>query len=191
MASWADFSSPIAALITTAGNYAMNAATNQTNLQIQRETNQSNRALAEMQNQWNLDMWNRQNEYNDPSAQVERLKAAGINPALAYSNGAMMNEAAPAAEAVGSRDAAAHMQAYYMDPLTMAQVANLNADTDKKKSETETEDQLREARYNQLVTLTRATGAQVEDILSKIEQRKHENALTDANRENIAFDQTS
>lgn len=32
---------------------------------------------------WNLDMWNLQNEYNDPAAQMERMKNAGINPAAA------------------------------------------------------------------------------------------------------------
>lgn len=75
------------------------SSANSTNLQIakqnaelQRETNQLNRELAEKanaqnyrmfqeQNAFNVDMWNKQNAYNAPSAQVERLKAAGINPA--------------------------------------------------------------------------------------------------------------
>lgn len=29
-----------------------------------------------------LDMWNKQNDYNDPSAQVARLRRAGLNPAM-------------------------------------------------------------------------------------------------------------
>ena len=32
-------------------------------------------------------MWQERNEYNDPSAQMERLKAAGLNPNLVYSSG--------------------------------------------------------------------------------------------------------
>lgn len=32
---------------------------------------------------FNKEMWNLQNEYNDPSAQMERMKNAGINPAAA------------------------------------------------------------------------------------------------------------
>lgn len=32
--------------------------------------------------------WNLQNEYNSPAAQMERLKAAGLNPNLVYGNGA-------------------------------------------------------------------------------------------------------
>jgi hypothetical protein len=38
-----------------------------------------------------LEMWNRQNEYNDPSAQMERLKAAGLNPHMVYGNGVTGN----------------------------------------------------------------------------------------------------
>lgn len=43
-------------------------------------TNQANRELAEYQNSYNYNMWKEQNAYNDPSAQMERLRAAGINP---------------------------------------------------------------------------------------------------------------
>lgn len=38
-------------------------------------------------NAWNLEMWNLQNQYNDPSAQMARLKAAGLNPNLMYGKG--------------------------------------------------------------------------------------------------------
>ena len=33
------------------------------------------------------EFWNMQNEYNTPTKQVERLKAAGLNPALMYGQG--------------------------------------------------------------------------------------------------------
>lgn len=35
----------------------------------------------------NLQMWNLNNAYNDPSAQMARLKAAGLNPNLVYGGG--------------------------------------------------------------------------------------------------------
>lgn len=35
----------------------------------------------------NLQMWNLNNAYNDPSAQMERLKNAGLNPNLVYGGG--------------------------------------------------------------------------------------------------------
>lgn len=64
---------------------------NETNLQIAQETNQMQRDLAKEanelnyqmfneQNVWNKNMWDLQNEYNDPSAQIDRLVKAGINP---------------------------------------------------------------------------------------------------------------
>lgn len=54
---------------------------NSTNIQNTRETNATNLKLAQMQNQWNVEQWNRENEYNSPVSQVERYKAAGLNPA--------------------------------------------------------------------------------------------------------------
>lgn len=36
--------------------------------------------MMQQQNEWSLNMWNKTNEYNDPSAQLERLKRAGLNP---------------------------------------------------------------------------------------------------------------
>lgn len=41
----------------------------------------------EMQREWDLEMWNKQNEYNSPAKQMERFKAAGLNPNLMYSQG--------------------------------------------------------------------------------------------------------
>lgn len=35
-------------------------------------------------------MWNAQNAYNHPSAQMERLKSAGLNPMLVYGNGSVV-----------------------------------------------------------------------------------------------------
>lgn len=58
--------------------------------------------LQEQQNAWNEKMWNAQNEYNTPANQVQRLKDAGINPALAVSDGQLSTgqagSAAPAAQ---------------------------------------------------------------------------------------------
>lgn len=56
--------------------------TNEMNYRIASEANQWNRSLMREQNEYNEMMWNKQNAYNSPQAQVERLKAAGINPSL-------------------------------------------------------------------------------------------------------------
>lgn len=57
------------------------------------------KSAASRQREWNekmynlqktdaLAQWNRENAYNDPSAQMSRLKKAGLNPDLVYGNGA-------------------------------------------------------------------------------------------------------
>lgn len=79
-------------------NLQMNQQTNETNLQMNRETNQSNQMINQAnidysreawQNEvaYNWEMWNRTNEYNDPSAQMQRLKNAGLNPYMMMDGG--------------------------------------------------------------------------------------------------------
>ena len=56
--------------------------------------NQANKTRlreARKQRQFSLDMWNRQNAYNTPARQMERLKDAGLNPALMYGQGNVGN----------------------------------------------------------------------------------------------------
>lgn len=52
--------------------------------QMWTKQNEYNEMLWNKQNQWNLDMWNKQNAYNDPAAQMQRYKEAGLNPYLIY-----------------------------------------------------------------------------------------------------------
>lgn len=58
----------------------------------QQRENQLNRNFnaqqAALSRQHTIDMWNRNNSYNDPSAVMQRLRTAGIHPALAYGQGA-------------------------------------------------------------------------------------------------------
>lgn len=59
---------------------------NSTNLKIAQMNNEFNERMLQKQMDYNTDMWNKQNDYNSPSNQVARLKAAGLNPALALGN---------------------------------------------------------------------------------------------------------
>lgn len=79
-------------------NLQMNQQTNETNLQMNRETNQANQMINQAnidysREAWanevayNWEMWNRTNEYNDPSAQMQRLKNAGLNPYMMMDGG--------------------------------------------------------------------------------------------------------
>lgn len=51
---------------------------------MQREENRKARA-------YNLKMWNLENEYNTPTAQMQRLEDAGLNPNLMYGQGSTGN----------------------------------------------------------------------------------------------------
>ena len=46
--------------------------------------NAQNRKSQERADMYNQMQWNRQNEYNDPSAQMQRLRKAGLNPNMIY-----------------------------------------------------------------------------------------------------------
>lgn len=53
----------------------------------QGSANRANMELAKYAFSENERMWNMQNAYNTPTAQMERLKEAGLNPNLVYGNG--------------------------------------------------------------------------------------------------------
>lgn len=56
----------------------------------------------QLQYQQNLDLWNKQNEYNAPTAQMQRLQAAGLNPNLVYGNGVSGNSSNNTSTSLGA-----------------------------------------------------------------------------------------
>lgn len=50
-------------------------------------TNKANKQIAREAQKHEIDMWNMQNLYNDPKAQMQRLKSAGLNPNMVYGSG--------------------------------------------------------------------------------------------------------
>lgn len=65
-------------------------------------TSAENRRQREWSNQQyqiqkndNLSFWRMQNEYNDPSNQMKRLQAAGLNPNMVYGSGSAVTTASP------------------------------------------------------------------------------------------------
>lgn len=99
--------------------------------------------MYERQVQDNIKFWEMQNAYDLPSAQLQRLKDAGLSPLLAYSSGPMQNVATSAPEAAhapsgaqaqanfGTTFGTAMQQAALMN----AQLRNLDADTETKLQE--------------------------------------------------------
>lgn len=139
-------------------------------LSAQQRENANNRAynlkLAKMQNAWNRQQWNMENAYNSPAAQIERLKAAGLNPDMMYggpvsgnlsASSPQMTSGAPSSPmdwtnlankvpvGVGSVDS------FLDSKLKQAQIDNINADTEKKGAETSilSDDALFRKEYNQ------------------------------------------
>lgn len=88
-------------------------------------TNSANERMQQQQNAWNLEQWHRNNEYNSPAAQLQRMKAAGLNPDLMYgqnASGAAGNSASPA---TGTNPIP--KQPFMLDPTMSAQIRALNA----------------------------------------------------------------
>lgn len=51
---------------------------------------QAQKELAEYSYAKDVEMWNRANEYNAPSAQMQRLSSAGLNPNMVYGSGSVV-----------------------------------------------------------------------------------------------------
>lgn len=56
--------------------------------------NKWNRREAEKNRKWQEEMWNKQNEYNLPVNQLQRIKAAGLNPNLVFGQNGMSTQGA-------------------------------------------------------------------------------------------------
>lgn len=100
----------------------------------------------EAQNDWNYQLWNANNEYNTPAAVQARLKAAGINPDLYATNGALQGSSVQAQGGHTPSGPVADTSAWnrykpigsvasqaLADTALSAQVAKTNAETEGQK----------------------------------------------------------
>ncbi len=110
----------------------------------QKAENQKNRdfakEMAQYQNSENLAMWNRNNAYNTPSAQVSRMKAAGLNPSLMYAGGSpAVPSVAPAMSGGNGANGSVGGNFAPFDALAasrlQAEIRNIDADTKQKESQ--------------------------------------------------------
>lgn len=100
---------------------------------------------AEAQRRWNERMWTLNNRYNSPSAQMQRLRDAGLNPDLMYSQGNVGNSNAPAEgyqqpdmSAIGTKPTIGSMiQQGLQNDILSAQAENIKADTANKQADTD------------------------------------------------------
>ena len=115
--------------------------------QYNAEEAQKNRDFQErmynQQVQDNINFWKMQNEYNLPSAQLARLQEAGLNPLLAYGQGGNVQNVATGAPQSAQAPSGAQASRSFNNPLDLgnlallqAQIENINADTQQKRSQT-------------------------------------------------------
>lgn len=102
-----------------------------------------NEAMMDKQNDFSLDMWNRTNEYNTPANQLARLEDAGLNPLFYSLDGTGNASAFQSAGVQGYNSPNIQNPFASYDPLTMAQVENIRADTRNKNSNSDYTDSLR------------------------------------------------
>lgn len=103
--------------------------------------NSANEDMQRRQNAWNLEQWYRNNAYNHPAAQMQRLKAAGLNPDLMYQQGTPGMSSSPAQ---GSNPIPKQPFQMQLDPTMFAQLSlidaqkkNVDADTQVKLADAE------------------------------------------------------
>lgn len=79
------------------------------------------------------------NQLQSPQAIKQQLLDAGLNPALLYSQGGMGGQVASAPQGAAAQPQGVQTFGLQqlIDPLTSAQIANINADTKKKENESD------------------------------------------------------
>lgn len=75
-------------MIVAGVNAALSGANMISQGNMNRKTQRFAREMYDIQRKHNLEDWQMQNEFNDPKNQMQRLKAAGLNPNLVYGKGA-------------------------------------------------------------------------------------------------------
>lgn len=132
------------ALVGSILNYAQQRKTNKELMEFNRSEADIQRQWTEVQtanqNTWNKQMWQEQNEYNSPESQKERLADAGLNPMYYGIDGipaASVTAAQPLAYERASLSNLVNPLTTAVDTLLKgAQVSNIDAQTQKTKTET-------------------------------------------------------
>lgn len=152
---------------------------------------QFNSDEAQKARDFNLEMWNLENEYNAPKAVMQRLKAAGLNPNLAYGDIGQLAAGMGNTGVSASSGAASHAGSYassmpgFVNPAKeAAEVALLQSQAKKNDSErglTDKEifwfDKLKQGEFDYLGvnirftdSLRNKTDKEIEEIAKNIEK---------------------
>ena len=104
--------------------------------------------LAKYQNNWqtaenekayarSVEMWNMQNQYNSPTAQMSRLRQAGLNPNLVYGSGVTGNSAGSAPQYQPAKIQRATMEPYRGWNLGLSDAASMYMAMRQNKAQVE------------------------------------------------------
>lgn len=89
---WSDLSPQTqGSIIGSAGSVAGSLIGGAFNLGGMALQHKYNKEMADLQSKYNMDMWQLQADYNSPTAQMSRLREAGLNPNLAYGSASTGN----------------------------------------------------------------------------------------------------
>lgn len=168
---------------------ASNSETNSTNRQIAQMNNQWSERMLDKQiaynkEQWNKEaawnekMWNMNNEYNSASAQAQRFREAGLNPALVMGGsnaGTASSGSAPSGNSIGlPSPSTIPMQSYQPDlsGVSNAILGYMNISAQNKKTNEET-------KQIHIDNQTRAVenAVRIYELLTKIDGTKYENTI--------------
>lgn len=122
------------------GTLGAGIASSISNYKSVQATNKAQMDLAKYQADRNLELWNLNNEYNTPQAQMERYKAAGLNPNLIYGEGTSSsgNSSSPANGFVAPSLHAPKVDTSFV-PTAAQQIMNgLNIASAVRKADSET-----------------------------------------------------
>ena len=157
LSSIGSFLGPFGSLVGSGIDYLLGKKGQSSQARENQLNREFNERMMRMQNRFALDMFNRTNAYNDPSSVLSRLRKAGINPALYYSQGQIGGLAAatepsggassqgfisnPFTSSVGSNIGVASRSAAET-ALIQAQTRKINAEADISESDASIRDQL-------------------------------------------------
>ncbi|AZL82763.1 DNA pilot protein [Apis mellifera associated microvirus 56] len=182
----------IAGIFTSKANRKSQKDINQANIDAVERNNlasrQWEREQMDYENKINKEWWDMTNAYNSPAAQVERLKAANLNPALLYGS-APQNVAGSLDSAHGSasRGDTAHLQPPTYDKLAIGSLfgSTLQAmqfEMQKKLTDSQVANNVADA--NKTIASTPADTPAARQALN--DQMDKNNAILDANKSKIS-----
>lgn len=140
------FDSMASGLLGGLGSGALGAIGSIFSNRAQKKENERNRQFTEYmydkQYDNSIKVWNMEKDYDKPINQIARMKEAGLNPDLMYTGAGVSPTPNLKAAAAGSASSAGLpgygglAESFNQGRLIDAQIRNIDADTEKKKSET-------------------------------------------------------